>query len=96
MYWDLYCLYIRQDGCTAVMIATVKGQHECLSILLAHGAEVDKAIKVSAAIPGSAVEHMSPVEYCFWLAVVAVMWYSLFCLLWSHSTHAWSSNSHCQ
>ena len=30
------------------MIASDNGQHECLSILLAHGAEVDKADDVSA------------------------------------------------
>jgi hypothetical protein len=29
------------------MIAALKGHHECLSILLAHGAEVDKARAVS-------------------------------------------------
>ena len=29
------------------MIAAVNGYHECLSILLAHGAEVDKADTVS-------------------------------------------------
>ena len=30
------------------MVAANKGHHECLSILLAHGAEVDKANHVSA------------------------------------------------
>ena len=30
------------------MIAAAKGHQECLSILLAHGAEVDKANNVSA------------------------------------------------
>ena len=31
-----------QDGVTALMLAAQEGHHECLSILLAHGAEVDK------------------------------------------------------
>ena len=30
------------------MIAAQEGQHECLSILLTHGAEVDKCREVSA------------------------------------------------
>ncbi len=30
------------------MIAAEKGHHECLSLLLAHGAEIDKADQVSA------------------------------------------------
>ena len=85
-----HCFFINQDGYTALMSAACAGQHECLSILLAHGADVDKANAVSAAIPASAVEHLSPAEHCVWLAVVVVMWYSLFSLLWSgwvHSTH---------
>ena len=42
------------------MTASCLDQHECLSILLAHGAEVNKAAAVSAAILTSVVEHMSP------------------------------------
>ena len=42
------------------MIAAEKGQHECLSILLTHGAGMDKADAVSAVILTSVVEHMSP------------------------------------
>ncbi len=37
-----------QDGSTALMIAAERGHHECLPILLAHGAEVEKARAVSA------------------------------------------------
>ena len=37
-----------QDGNTALMIAAQGGHHECLSILLAHGADVNKAGRVSA------------------------------------------------
>jgi hypothetical protein len=40
-------VYIDQDEHTALMIAARKGLHDCLSILLAHGAEVDKATTVS-------------------------------------------------
>ena len=36
-------VYIKQNGYSALMIG-----HERLSILLAHGAEVDKATRVSA------------------------------------------------
>ncbi len=45
------------------MNAASSGQHEFLSILLALGAEVDKANAVSAAVLTSAVEHMSRAEY---------------------------------
>ena len=48
MCCDQYCLMFDQDGFTALMIAARNGNHECLSILLAHGAEVDKAARVSA------------------------------------------------
>ena len=30
------------------MLAAAEGHHECLSVLLAHGADVNKAAKVSA------------------------------------------------
>ena len=40
-------LFIDQDGFTALMIAVQEGHHECLSILLAHGADVNKATAVS-------------------------------------------------
>ena len=40
MCCNKHCL--RQGGHTALMIAAEAGHHECLSILLAHGAEVDK------------------------------------------------------
>jgi hypothetical protein len=36
-----------KDGITALMGAAQRGRHECLSILLSHGAEVDKATAVS-------------------------------------------------
>jgi ankyrin repeat protein len=36
-----------QDGSTALMYAAQEGHHECLSTLLAHGAEVNKAGAVS-------------------------------------------------
>ena len=38
---------MHQFGFTALMIAAKGGHHECLSILLDHGAEVDKARIVS-------------------------------------------------
>ena len=40
-------VYIKQDGYSALMIAAAKGHHECLSILLAHGAEVDRPNEAS-------------------------------------------------
>ena len=46
-----YCLHNEQDG-AALLVAAEKGHHECLSILLAHGAEVDKADRVSAVSVG--------------------------------------------
>ena len=47
LFYKQYCPCIVQNGLTALMIAALKGHHECLSILLAHGAEVDKARGVS-------------------------------------------------
>ena len=41
-------VFIEQDGYSALIIAGANGHHECLSILLTHGAEVDKANRVSA------------------------------------------------
>ena len=38
-----------QDGCAALTIAAQEGHHECLSLLLARGADVNKAIEVSEA-----------------------------------------------
>ena len=46
MSCNQYCILTDQDGRTALMDASMKGQSECLSILLAHGAEVDKANSV--------------------------------------------------
>ena len=40
--------YLDQDGWTALMIVAQEGHHECLSILLVHGAEINKAMNVSA------------------------------------------------
>ncbi len=40
------CAFIEQQGFSALIIASIKGHHECLSILLAHGAEVDKPNEV--------------------------------------------------
>ena len=49
MHW--VCSYdypcFDQGGKTALMIAAYYGYHECLSVLLAHGAAVDKANEVS-------------------------------------------------
>ena len=45
------------------MIAAHKGRHECLSILLAHGAEVDKARRVS-------VRGVSSIAYLWDVACV--------------------------
>ena len=47
LFYDQYCLCIDQNGLTALIIAAQKGHHECLSILLAHGAEVNKAEALS-------------------------------------------------
>ena len=47
MCCDLNCVCIDQLGSTALMMAAHQGHHECLSILLAHGAEVNKAAAVS-------------------------------------------------
>ncbi len=47
MFCYLYYLYIDQNGLTALLLAAGRGHRECLSILLAHGAEVDKAEEVS-------------------------------------------------
>ena len=52
MCCNQYCLMFDQDGFTALMIAARYGHHECLSILLAHGAEVDKVARVSAVSVG--------------------------------------------
>ena len=50
-FYNQYCLCIGlcidQNGLTALILAAHKGCHECLSILLAHGAEVNKAAAVS-------------------------------------------------
>ena len=50
MCCDQCCLCTHQDGCTALMIAALQGQHECLSILFAHGADAGEAAKVSAGV----------------------------------------------
>ena len=52
MCGDQYCLMFDQNGCSAFLIAAEEGHHECLSILLEHGAEVDKANRVSAVSVG--------------------------------------------
>ena len=36
-----YSICFHQDGYTALMLAAQEGYHECLSILLAHGADLD-------------------------------------------------------
>ena len=44
------CLYIDQNGSTALVSAAETGHHECLSILLSHGAKVDQCRTVSILI----------------------------------------------
>ena len=48
------------------MYAAGKGHHECLSILLAHGAEVDKADAVS-------VPRVCSIAYCWDVACIGVV-----------------------
>ena len=48
----IYVVCIAQNGCIPLILAAQKGHHECVSILLAHGAEVDKAGGVSALSAG--------------------------------------------
>ena len=43
----LHRLCLEQYECTALMMAAKGGFHECLSMLLAHGAKVDKLNEVS-------------------------------------------------
>ena len=53
MCGDQDCLMFDQNGCSALSFAVCIRESECLSILLAHGADVEKTDKVSAvkAIP---------------------------------------------
>ncbi len=53
------CVY--QDGTTALMIAAQEGHCECLSILLPHGAEVDKTNAVSAVGLAGDAEYFPPI-----------------------------------
>ena len=46
--FNIVCIH--QGGLTALMIASFEGRHECLSILLAHSANVDKANEVSVVV----------------------------------------------
>ena len=64
---DLNCLCIDQNGLTALMIAGLRGHHECLCILLAHGAEVDKSSEVRAVI--GSIAHIIFVFFCSGVAV---------------------------
>ena len=48
----IYAVCIDQDGRTALILAANKGHHECLSLLLARGAEVDRSVGVSAVSAG--------------------------------------------
>ena len=52
---DGSCIINHRMGAQLSILLPAKGHHECVSILLAHGAEVNKAIKVSEgeAIGGS-------------------------------------------
>ena len=49
MAYDQCGIPADQGGHTSLMIAAANGHHECLSILLAHDAAVDKANTVSVA-----------------------------------------------
>ena len=49
MAYDQCGIPADQGGRTALMISSIKGHRECLSILLAHDAAVDKANTVSVA-----------------------------------------------
>ena len=61
-YSTFRCNCIDQAGCTALMIVAQKGRHECLSVLLAHGADVNMAGEVSTV--GIRVEKLSPAVRC--------------------------------
>ncbi len=50
-------LCLEQDGFRALIAATQNGHHGCVSILLKHGAEVDKIDAVSA-VEASDLEGM--------------------------------------
>ncbi len=57
-----------QDGLTALMVAAGEGKRECLSVLLAHGPDVNKADKVSAV---NAYHIVFSIGY----VVCCVVWY---------------------
>ncbi len=83
------CLSIDQNKLTALKIAAQEGHHECLSILLAHGAEVDKAEAVS-------VRGVCCIAYLLDVACIVVAAEGMRCNLslpllsiidWLHSSH---------
>ena len=90
MRCNLLCLCCQlQDGDTALMIAAQEGNHECLSVLLAHGAEVDEAKTVS-------VRGVCCIAYLWDLACIVVAAGGMHCNLslpllsiiaWQHSSH---------
>ena len=45
---SIVSIHFDQGSRTALKSAAGRGHHECLLILLAHGAEVNKAVKVRA------------------------------------------------
>ena len=71
------CLCIDQNGHTALILAAQWGHQECMSILLAHGAEVDKARAVS-------VRGVCSIAYLWDVAFIGVaaagMYHNLRCL----------------
>ena len=63
-----------QDGCTALMKAAGRGHHECLSILLAHGATVNKVDEVS-------VRGVCCIAYLWDIACIGVVAEGMHCNL---------------
>ncbi len=71
LYLKRFC--VDQDGCTALIMAAHMGHQDCLSILLANGAEVDKLTEVSAMILSPCYTGSWYCLFCFGAVVIIIL-----------------------
>ena len=74
LHGTLICHSLQQDGQTALMCASMKGEVECMRILLERGAQTNTQDKVSSSRPVQCLLLMYVLVVCMWTVRVICEW----------------------
>ena len=74
LHGTLICHSLQQDGLTALMYASMKGEVECMRILLERGAQANTQSKVSSIRPVQCLLLMYVLVVYMWTVRVICEW----------------------